>query len=700
MAKVNCILFIILLLLGCLKGIGNERLAIDIEWTCIGPDGGDMHFVYITEKHILFASHGFGGIWRSVDRGESWEYISNEEWIDTNFMAMDEINGSLIAGGNNGLWISNDDGKTWERIITGDDAIDLYPAKYEIVSIVALSKNHILFSARVNKGTDAPAKHGFFELKNDNLIFHELPERASKNAVIMLAYENILFVSSSEKGLYTYDFKEKWNKILDKKTTRVFVRNGTVYVGTIGDWYYIGKYDKGWKWEHIIIPAKKCGVATFIIPDAYNEKWLWLGASREGHIFSTEEEGTSFVACGYWDGGWKEIYFKYNYSTMIAIDKHRENERMEDYVIDTPYGEKARYAYVSQGGAACIQKTEDGGKTWENAYNGIYADTINKISYLEGIREGDIIVTCVSGNQITGDYGETWEEGIDFTLGDVGYGLPGYAWGAASPSIKFEGKYDLLIATGYPPENFVGNGVYAIDTEALKQGKDYAKRIFSYPSFEILIDGNDAFIGRMDSGVSKINLNNYKEEKLQGIPDDEAGLNLFYYGGKLYISTIKGGNKNNDNYFFTDKNAVGGLYVYDGKDCKQIYHGKRIVGFAVGKKGIYAITNDCRLLYFRNNEKKWEVLLPSATYSDIAIDWNKKLIFLSTFDKGLFYTNFYLARFGKLQALEGLPTKRIRCLLLSNGFLFAGTQGHSVWRGKIEMKVEERNFFLTFFQFS
>lgn len=37
-------------------------ITVSGELRPIGPDGGDMHFVYVTRNHILFASHGFGGV--------------------------------------------------------------------------------------------------------------------------------------------------------------------------------------------------------------------------------------------------------------------------------------------------------------------------------------------------------------------------------------------------------------------------------------------------------------------------------------------------------------------------------------------------------------------------------------------------------------------------------------------------------------
>ncbi len=677
MRRFWCIFIIILFLLLYVRT--NPIIEVKGEWESIGPDGGDMHFVYITSNHILFASHGFGGVWRSDDRGDSWRYVENNEWIDTNFMAMDECNGKIIAGGNNGLWIS-EDGLNWSRILTGNESID--GGSYEVVSIIAFSEDNIVFSARALKGKNP---HGFFWLSHGNLLFHEIPEKG--NGVVMLSYgkiegSNLIFVSSSERGLFTYEANMgRWNKILDENTTRVFVRNEKVYVGTIGNWYFRGEYrseDDKWIWEHIVVEGEECGVATFIVPDPYTPEWLWIGASGHDSLFSCYT-GTSFVACGYYDREWKEFHSKRYYATMIAIDKNGSGEREEFYTVETKYGRVAKYAFVPQASSDCIQRTTDGGKTWERAYNGIYADTINKINLLHGLRDGEIMVTCMSGNQITDDMGNSWEPGIDFVIGNIGYGLPGYAWGAESPPERIKGKYDLLVATGYPSESLTGNGVYAIDVDNLNR----IERIFDAPSFDLVILDRHLYIGRMDRGVSILDLDTMKVEDIKGIPENEAGINVKEYNGIVYISTIRGINKNSDSYFFDDKNAVGGLYVYDGGKVQCLYHGKRIISFSIKGEKMYALTCDGRLLYFKNNNKIWEVNLTSATYSDMAVDWDKRIIYVSTFDaesEGVLYATFYYAKTGKFSPLEGLPTNRVRCLLLVNGTLFAGTEGHSVWR--------------------
>ena len=683
-------------------------VVIEGVWESIGPDGGDMHFVYVTKDQILFASHGFGGVWRSTDLGETWELIYNPEWIDLNFLAMAEADGVIFGGGNYGIWKSYDGGETWSRVVTGDSYLDSSPSSYEVVSLVALSENHIYFSVRLNKEAISKGfrlvKHGFFELKDGELKFYELPEEASIYVVVMIAYDqdfsgrNLMFVSSSESGLYVYDFSTgEWEKILDKKTTRVSIdyENDYVYVGTIGDWYYRGKLSNGeWSWEHITVPGKQCPVAGFIAPDPYNPERLWIGTETgvRGSLYRTgskERNVPTFVGVGFWKNGkWYDLRIDPGWAPTIAIVRHKEGEDPSNYIIETEYGVGARIAFVPRPAKGNIEKTEDGGETWERSYNGIYGDTINKITLIEsGLRKGHIVVTCVSGTQITRDLGDSWEEGIDFTIGDIGYGMPGYAWGAASPNEKLEGRYDLLVATGYPPSYFTGNGVYAVDTESLKSrsGDKPIKRIVEGAAYDLVVVGDTLYVGSMDSGVVVVDLKTYSTSKLGCIPEDEAGINVKYYDGVLLVSTIKGGRKDMDNYFFSDKRATGGVYVVSDGKCSTVYKGKRAISVALHDNELVILTVEGKVIHYTNFDKDWEVQLPEATYSDMAIDWDNRVVFFSTFDTdnpGVLYGDLDHLEAG-LKPLEGIMTRRVRCLLFVENYLFAGTEGHSVWRFKI-----------------
>ncbi|RLF08269.1 MAG: hypothetical protein DRJ69_06375 [Thermoprotei archaeon] len=478
-----------------------------------------------------------------------------------------------------------------------------------------------------------------------------------------------------------------------------------VYVGARGDWYYRAWLEDGeWRTEHITVPSKQCAVASFIAPDPYNPDRLWIGAEGEGgRLFTTELKGSSFVAVGFWlDGEWVDLHGRGNYATMIAIDRHGEGEDPSSYMIDTPYGPGAKIAYVPQGGACSLMKTTDGGYTWRRAYEGVYGDTMNQVTYLRsGVLAGALVVTCVSGTQVSLDLGDTWLEGVDFTLGDVGYGLPGYAWSVASPPEELEGVYDLLVATGYPSPVGTGDGLYAVDVDGLMSGRPApVKRLYPNQCFDVVVVDGVAYVGDMDSGVGVVDLSTYEVSKLPGIPEDEAGMNLLYADGQLIVWTIKCESKTSDSFFFANPRAQGSIYVYDLStgECVKVYSGSRVIAVSVRGEEMLALNVEKKLIHFVGDtvDKEVTLSLEHAKFSDMVVDWDLGVLYVSTFDTAnpvvlyAFLDEVWERGAEALHPLgEGILTRRARCLELVNHTLFVGTEGLSTWRITPELVVEE-----------
>jgi hypothetical protein len=216
------------------------------------------------------------------------------------------------------------------------------------------------------------------------------------------------------------------------------------------------------------------------------------------------------------------------------------------------------------------------------------------------------------------------------------------------------------------------------------------KRIASGPYFDLVVVDEKLFAGRMDEDLDIIDLNDYSVQK---VDVDGAGINVAYIDGKLFISTERGGNRDTDSYFFSDPRCEGSLYVcnigVNSVNCQKIYDGDRIVSFSVNGSKIIALTNSNRVIYWENYNyaPSAEVNLRSATYSDMVVDWKRELIYLSTFDagdSGVYITNLDKIFEGKMYGLSnGLLERRIRDLILVDEYLFAGTEGMSVWRLKI-----------------
>ena len=641
-----------------------------------GMDGGDMHFIYSTRSGVLFVSHGFGGVWRSKNGGESWEIIKQEDFTDVYFYDMEEIGEVLYAGSNKGLWYSLDEGESWTKLKTGFPEID--DGTYHLVSL-AKYKDELFFTAVLDKKyrNGRPGDGRLFVLKRDKTIL-ELEVPANKEITVSAKYP-YLFISSPYSGLFFSTDGKRWRKILDKKTTNVFVDGKyNLYVGTIGDWWYIGrKIGNTWKWEQVKIPGRKNtnSIFYFLVPDPINENRLWFGCGGVSRFysFSAKGFGNSFFGVGCWNGELKDWKIHSNYATSIAF--------YGDEKVKTSCGEATKYALVTVGGQA-VQKTMDGGLNWSNSYEGVFGDTINAINPIKsGILSGTIVVTAVSGTEIAFNNGEEWMRGIDLRLGkEVGGGkLPGYPWCAVSPERRIEGKYDLLISTGYPSP-FRGDGVFGIDTSCLvRGGRNCVKKLIGGPHYEMVISEGKLYAGNMDNGIDVLDLETMEVSKI----DFGSGVPLIRkFDGKLFFETYEG-KYLGDGWRWSGKK--GKIYFYDGRVTKTIYE-EYAINFSVNNREFIALTPES-LVYKPDflSEEEIRVKLPNKKYTDMAIAWEKGIIFLSTDGEGVFYTTIDELKSGGVRLKEfnnGLLTLKIRNLVYEDGYLFAGTRGYSVWRVK------------------
>jgi len=718
------------------------------SWEPVGPDGGDMHFVFVTSTHSVIASHGLGGVWRSTDGGATWKMIRQPDLVDVGFLSMDEADGVLLAGGNAGIWVSTDDGKSWERVTTGIPELDGTPSVYEVVSIVAVNGSHFYASVRVNpaahiSGGPVQPFEGVFEVLlgegSPSVVEHVPPFPSDGDAVVTLDYDPdfhgspTLFVSSSVHGLYmvrSLDSSWSWELVLDKWTTRVAVdrENDVVYVGTLNEWFWRGEFTgSSWSWDHIV-PKNVTGtpIACFIKPDPYDQDRLWWGTvdGSRGSPYKPlpETSGPSLRGVGKWDAlndRWLHCFKSRGWGSIIAIDHHQPGENPDDYRLKTPWGYAAKYAFVPGGGADCVCKTEDGGRTWKRSYDGVYGDTMNEVVFIEeGVLSGHLVAICVSGIQISPDYGDSWLPDVDFQIFGVSpTERAGYAWGAASPpertTVAGLSDVDLFIATGYPPTDFTGNGLYAV---SLSGGPSFV-RLTSEPVHEIVQVGWVLVLALESGGVRVYHVDTGSTYlATDGFPTPAPGVFELAHrqvGGVdwWFASTYEGVVPPDSDSFFYD--GPGSIYraknvTSQGENAswELVYTSRshRAVAVSLSSSGeMLALLSNGELLYtpdFTAQNVSWTKIKPTfpgeaTRFTDLEVDWESRVVFISTFQLGVLYApldNLLSSPSGvELQEMnDGLMTRNVRNLLLVKGpkntYLFAGTQGGSVWRLVLELE--------------
>ncbi len=119
---------------------GSNRF-MDDEWTHVfGGDGMEA----AVDRFVIgkvYSSYQFGGLQRSYDLGENWEYIANgidEEgaWV-TPYALDPEYPNTLIAGFNN-VWLSYNSGSSWEQLTFWNEAqkvrcLAIAPSNSEVI---------------------------------------------------------------------------------------------------------------------------------------------------------------------------------------------------------------------------------------------------------------------------------------------------------------------------------------------------------------------------------------------------------------------------------------------------------------------------------------------------------------------------------------------------------------------------------------
>jgi len=100
---------------------------INGQWVQTGGPVGGYADDIVNIGSILFVSMGNGGVYKSIDNGDSWEWSSSGFPCNEGVQALLEHNGLLYASiSRSGIYISNDQGESWEPINNGVENSTFY----------------------------------------------------------------------------------------------------------------------------------------------------------------------------------------------------------------------------------------------------------------------------------------------------------------------------------------------------------------------------------------------------------------------------------------------------------------------------------------------------------------------------------------------------------------------------------------------
>lgn len=374
----------------------NDIESDKIGWTQTnGPYGGTITALHATPEGTLFAGAGEGGIFRSVDGGETWVNVSKglRRYQDSTFYILPGVSvftqkkNTLYAGTNGDLFYSTDTGDSWQQLthfqrdwgisgvaIIGDT---IYIGRPEQESVFFLNDNGKSWEQIDNGLTDRDGPRLF----------------ASGTTLFAQMRRHVFRLKAGEKSWTRLVAEDPWKKAPTKSDITAFAVSGaTIYAATadgnlfrstnMGSWWKSIKHEAMHDFDGVLavlgntvfyIASNSVNGQVFRSTDAGNSWRMFNTNLANQYVFSvavlsdmTLYVGTSDGVFRSRDGG--ESWMKTNTGIINA------------YVEDLVFSGNALYTITGDG----IVRSTDGGNSWVQMNEGLVARNGATLTVSEG----------------------------------------------------------------------------------------------------------------------------------------------------------------------------------------------------------------------------------------------------------------------------------------------------------------------------
>ncbi|MCD6162893.1 MAG: T9SS type A sorting domain-containing protein [candidate division Zixibacteria bacterium] len=366
------------------------------------PESRDREYrallIHPTDPNLIFT----GGpiiAWMSTDGGQNWLRPDMPQYIGTKYITVDYNNPDNIywaAGGLGhglGIWKSDDRGETWNNIQNNIDSsgfgtcIEVDPVDSEI----------LYFSYANYEGNgDCLAKSYNGGQSWIDITPTGLNTPAIKAVKVLPSDRNTIIICTAEDGvLKSSDGGETWRsinnglKVVQTASMELDTTNGILYLGTYHDGIYKST-DDGETW--LKISSNINCVETWDLAVSNFNPDFTIVAARNG-IYSSPDCGQT------WD------YIDIGY----PIEHKALTVEFDEYYPDNIYIATGSTTYPPQG-ASGFYRTLNNGESWEFFNSGLPNDRfyidIAISSYNEEARR--FFLTSDQGLYFSDDFGESW----------------------------------------------------------------------------------------------------------------------------------------------------------------------------------------------------------------------------------------------------------------------------------------------------
>ncbi len=408
-----------------------ERIGLDLPFEPIMSLA-----IHPVNTQSLYAGTYSKGVWKSTNRGDSWNEINGNlppYVVHFPSLAIDPDSNTLYAGSRDyGLYKTLDDGITWQFIEVGPNTVN------ENWDASALAMDPIdkftIYMYVESVSPVQPADDGMYRTFDggvtwEKIPFHEYPDtyRPVREIAIAPSNGNVVYVTTQGEGFFmtndvmSVEEVRDWipidNGLVDLLVLAMILHpwdNKIVYAGTEEGLYKT--IDGGLTWER---KGLKGRVVSALASDPSNASIIY--AATDSGIYKTMNGGDSWSGpSGYWF-----------YSLAIGKD---------------PLNPGVNIIYGGSAFGLGIQKAEDDGSipwdvvVWEEKNNGLSEDEKYVTCLAIDPSDPSILYAGTAGKVLkTKDGGDTWERKVDGLPPDesiISLAIDPYA-----PQILYAGTY-------------------------------------------------------------------------------------------------------------------------------------------------------------------------------------------------------------------------------------------------------------------
>lgn len=650
MKKLLISIIVVILLQVCLQ-------AQTWQWQSIGPNGGDLHWIYQDPHHPnIFYTGGIGFVYKTNNAGDLWYPLFDTPELGGKgceaFIVHPADSNLMLAGIQAAVLSSTDRGNNWELNYTGE---------WKPMGFLNFSSNPntVFMGVATENATNSIQTYGGVYYCSDFGQGDSTWQRMDTTGLGLTQYTRIygsntgdLYACTFGKGLFRYDFLEQmWIRLdssmqLDTMITCMAIHpenDSILFAGTFNNFIY-HSLDKGNTWQELLFDySDDPATVWFIAIDPQNPDVLYtaLFADKQvpfysghypdrvkGSYFSTNG-GDSWTPLG--EGGFLDMF----------IDAYSET-------IYGPGDFPVRSSRIVRSGWA-------GGNHWISEDGGLNFN-------LKNAGLATVLINTVNVDNF----------GRIFTGADGGVGLlrPDLQNGVQSQwqRIRVHDNeaimtyhWDMFVAPEDSSICFFARGEYARESN-LGKGIYRKDNIFdTIPGYVIPTTANNGFM-YITSGVTSDTI--YGGSHSSGVwMSTNGGINWSRFNGGL-------GAVNNDfmvKKFYVSKETRLPLYCVTRQDSVK-WHA--LNNGEIG--GVYK---------WNTNINSWELKMDSDGFSDMAVStYDEDIVYASTFNGNLFKSTDGGENWNTLSTPA--PGHDIRVILLNpydttSNHLFVGSKG--IW---------------------